>query len=335
MLIIAALIGVIGWIDYRTGIWFSLQLFYLIPIVLGVAWLGWKEGCVVAALCIVVRLAGDLAAGYLQHAAPLAIFWNRLADVGISGVLVWVFHAMISLHRQLEDRVRRRTAALEQAGRARERLERELLDIAARERNAIGRELHDDLCQHLVGTALATKVLAEYLGSRDAQAADDAQAIVRYVEEGIAKTRGLARGLLLASIEPANLANELAQLAVKGAEGGVTCHFKQEGNPVIESAGSAAQLFRIAQEALRNALRHAEPSQVDIVFTGDADAVVLMVEDDGAGLPPPEERGTGMGLQIMAYRAAFIGGTLSVVPAPGEGTRVICHLPRAASPLPA
>jgi signal transduction histidine kinase len=335
-LVIVGIVAALGWVDYVTGIWFSLQLFYLIPIMLSVAWLGWKEGCAMATFCVVVRTAGDLADGILDHVEPFAVFWNRLVDVGISLTLVWVFHSLISLKRQLEARVQRRTAALEQSSRTRERLERELLNIAASERNAIGRELHDDLCQHLVGTAFATKVLAEHLAASHADsAARDAQSIVRYVEEGIAKTRGLARGLLLASIEPANLAGELTNLAMKGSEGGVPCRFRIEGRPVIMDAAAAAQLFRIAQEAMRNALRHSEPQRVDIVLAGNDEATFLMVHDDGRGLPPPDARNAGLGLQIMEHRAALIGGTLSVVPAPGEGTRVICHIPQpAAESLP-
>jgi signal transduction histidine kinase len=225
-----------------------------------------------------------------------------------------------------------RTAALEQANRTRERLERELLDIAASERNAIGRELHDDLCQHLVGTAFATKVLAEHLSASRAEVpARDAQSIVGYVEEGIAKTRQLARGLLLASIEPANLAGELAGLAMKGCESGVACRFRVEGRPVIADAATAAQLFRIAQEAMRNALRHSDPKRVDIVLAGSDEATFLMVHDDGRGLPPPDARNEGLGLQIMEHRAMLIGGTLSVIPASGEGTRVICHIPLSAA----
>jgi signal transduction histidine kinase len=68
---------------------------------------------------------------------------------------------------------------------------------------------------------------------------------------------------------------------------------------------------------------------VDISLVGDAQAICLMIEDDGRGLPSDENRGTGMGLRIMSHRAAFIGGTLSLIPTTNQGTRVICHLPRA------
>jgi signal transduction histidine kinase len=277
-------------------------------------------------------MTGDGIAGIYASVPPTIVNLNRLFDLSVYLLFIWIFHSFISLRRQLEQRVRQRTAALEESVIGRQRLERELLDVAAAERNSIGHELHDDLCQHLVGTALAAKVLGEQLAANNAQAADEAQSIVNYLEESIAKTRGLARGLLLATIEPAELGNELAELAAKGSESAVTCRFKQEGHPAIASASAAAQLFRIAQEAMRNALRHARPTRVDIILTGNAAATFLTIEDNGCGLPAPETRGTGMGLQIMAHRAAFIGGTLSIVPVPGEGTRVICHLPHSGFP---
>ncbi len=326
--VVALFVALIGWIDYLTGQRLSLELFYLVPIILSVAWLGPRAGTIVAVLCIVTRVAGDLANG--PYAYPLVIFWNRLTDLFVYVLLTWLVHGLLSLFRDLDRRVVERTQALQESIQVRQQLERELLDIGARERSAIGRELHDDLCQQLTGTALATKVLAEQLHTTDRSAAQDAQAIVHYVEESIRKTRQIARGLLLANIEPATFADELSELAAKASGGGITCTFKFEGFPVIPAAATCAQLFRIAQEALRNALRHARATQIDIVLGGGSEATFLMVRDNGTGLPPESARGTGMGRRIMEHRALLIGGVLSVVPAQGSGTCVICHLPRPA-----
>jgi len=328
MLVVSGLIAVIGWLDYVSGIWLSLQFFYLFPILFSVAWLGWRAGVVTVVVCVAVRLGGDLAAGILQHVELVAVLWNRVIDLFVSWLLVWIFDALISLQRQLEQRVSERAADLLEAAQARRELERELLLVSARERNYFGQELHDDICQHLVGTALAAKVLASRLAEHDRAAAAEAQAIVGLLEEGADKTRKLARGLLLSAIDPAELGDKLAELAAEGDGDGVKCRFHQEGDALVPDAGTAAQLFRIAQEALRNALRHAGPRQVDISLVGDQNAVCLMVEDDGRGLPPPLQRGTGMGLRIMSHRAAYVGGTLSIVSHTDRGTSIICHLPR-------
>lgn len=329
ILVVGLFVALIGWIDYLTGQRLSLELFYLVPIILSVAWLGPRTAGIVALLCIVARVGGDLAYG--PYAYPLVVFWNRLTDLAVYLILIWLVHGLLSLFRHLDRRVVERTQALQESVRLRQQLERELLDIGARERSAIGRELHDDLCQQLTGTALATKVLAEQLDETDRTAAHDAQAIVHYVEESIRKTRQIARGLLLASIEPSTLADELAELAAKASGGGITCIFRFEGFPVIPDAASCAQLFRIAQEALRNAVRHARPTRVEIILGGNSAATFLMVRDDGTGLPAAGTRSPGMGRRIMEHRALLIGGTLSVVPAQGTGTCVICHLPRNAA----
>jgi signal transduction histidine kinase len=323
--VIAATLLTIGWFDYLTGRQVSLGLFYFLPIALGVAWLGPRSACVVATLSVLTRIGADRALG--SSPSLLVASWNRVTDYAIYLVLVWVLHHLLSLSRELERRVVERTQALEAANRERQRLERELLDIASRERNAVGRELHEDLGQQLFGTALAAKVLAEHLATKDPAAARDAQAIVGYLEDSIAKTRDVARSLLLGAIEPAELPHELAALAATNDTRGVPCRFILEGHPFVGDPATAAQLFRIAQEALRNARRHAHAKRVDLVLAGNETATFLMITDDGRGLPPPESRGFGLGLQIMKHRAAVIGGILSVIPAPGEGTRVICHLP--------
>ena len=95
---------------------------------------------------------------------------------------------------------------------------------------------------------------------------------------------------------------------------------------LVADADTAAQLYRIAQEAMRNAIRHAEARHVAISLVGDRQAVCLMIEDDGHGLPESVP-GSGMGLTIMSHRAAYIGATLSLIPTAGQGMRVICHLP--------
>ncbi len=332
LLIVLLIAAGMGWIDYVTGIWVSLQFFYLVPIILSVAWLGWRTGCAIAALCVTARFAGDYADGILNYIAPGAVAWNRLIDLGVCFILIALFHALITLQRQLERRVEERTTALLEAAQARHQLEQELLVVAANERNSFGQELHDDICQHLVGTALAAKVLASQLAERDPIAAREAQTIVGLLEEGADKTRKLARGLLMADIGPAELVEKLAQLASETGGAGVNCRFHETGDTTLDNAEAASQLFRIAQEAVRNALRHGAPRQIEILLEGHADAVSLTVTDDGRGLPPPDQRGSGMGLRIMSHRAAYAGGALSVGPHAQRGTMVQCRLPFRAVP---
>ena len=332
-LLILFFIGAIAFVDYASGIRVSLAVFYLIPIALTVSWFGWKEAVGAVVLSMGLRILGDYAS-IDEPTLPLWSVWNSLAALLILLIVVWIFDALLSLRRQLEARIAERTARLVEAATVRERLEQELLQIGARERNAFGQALHDDICQHLVGTALAAKVHTRNLAAQGSALASEAQAIVTWLEEGAHKTRQLARGLLLSEMDPETLGDQIEQLIEDADKGGVACRYRQEGRVLTPDAVAAGQMFRIAQEALRNALGHAGATHVDISLVGDADAICLMIEDDGRGLSTADRSNPGMGLQIMSHRADTIGGKLSIVSSSDNGTRVIVHLPRKALDAP-
>jgi signal transduction histidine kinase len=330
VLLVVIMVVLIGYVDYLAGVRISLQFFYLIPVVLSVAWLGWRAGCVTAVFALIARVASDLAGGFwLYHHLPMRDYtWNRLIDLSVALALVWVIHALISLHREQEQRVRQRTAALEQAISTRDQLQNQLFEVSRRERSAIGHDLHDGLGQHLTATAIATNLLATQLATRGDPAAGDARNIEKLIQESIGKTRQIARGLLLAAIEAGELVPELEELATKVCEEQhVACTFAKHGAFPKLDAATASHLFYIAQEAAHNAVRHARPTRLEIRLVEEDCALVLTVTDNGAGLPPLDSHQPGMGLRIMVHRAELIGGELSISPAPGGGTRVRCHVP--------
>jgi len=324
--IIAGIILVIGLVDYLLGAKISLRVFYFVPIALAVGWLGWWEAVVTSVGSVVVWFLGDWfdGAGYVRQPE---VVWNASIILSMYLVVAWILEALIGLHRQMEERVRERTAAFEREARARVRLQRDLLRISERERSSIGQDLHDGLCQHLAGTALAGQVLVERLAPTDAGAAESARGIVRLVEDGILQTRRLARGLLLATIEPERLVAELDELAAAvGRQSGVPCRFTLRGSPAAPDRDTASHLFRIAQEAVRNAVRHARPKRLEILLEGDRQNLLLLVTDDGTGLPP-SRRGPGMGLRIMAQRAQLMRAEFAVEGGREGGTRVRCRVP--------
>lgn len=328
MAIIASLVFAVGVVDWLTTIRISLSIFYLVPVGLSVLWLGRAPGVTVACVCVTVRLLGDFMAADARLAA-IWIWWNAAVLLAVFLLVVGILDALRTLYSELEQRVNERTRDLQLSVQARHRVERELREAGSRERAAIGRELHDDLCQHLVATAFATKVLGEKLAGAGHATARECQAIVDLLEEGVAKTRNLARGLLLADIHPDELPNALANLATGSSTGSVTCGFRALGHSRLVDAGTAAQLFRIAQEAMRNSLRHARPHNVHVTLDSDDTECRLVIEDDGCGIPEPGRRGAGIGLRIMAHRATVIGGVLAIEPIEGGGTRVTCRVPHA------
>jgi signal transduction histidine kinase len=237
-----------------------------------------------------------------------------------------------SLHRELEARVEQRTQALTQEMTQRQQLEEEILQISEREQRRIGHDLHDGLCQHLTATALAGQVLGERLAAKSLPEAADAGKVVALVEEGITLASSLARGLYPVELDAEGLMaafQELASNISKGAR--VRCVFEYETPVLIHDDAAATHLYRIAQEAVRNAVRHGKPKRIGIVLSEQLGLVKLTVEDDGVGLPENGLESGGLGLRIMAHRAATIGGTLTVEPAAPGGTIVTCTLPQTAT----
>lgn len=325
-LIVAGLVLFIGWIDYITGTVVSLGLFYLVPIILSALWFGWRVGCFTSVASTIIRVGGDIVYGG-DRTTPAGVLWNRLVLLVLYVVLVGLLDALNSLQRQLEQRVKQRTAALARALEARDDLQRQLVETASRERNSVGRELHDGLGQHLMATSLAAKMLSGKLEATGNPIAADAQTIVRMTQDGIAQTRQLARGLLLAAIEPDRLLEELEELCANlQKESGVVCRFAHSGYSGGLDGERSSHVFYIAQEAARNALRHARASRIQINLTRLPGTLELSIRDDGAGLPAIDAGSKGMGLRIMAHRSELIGGRFSLAPACGSGVLVTCSL---------
>jgi len=323
-----AVVLLIGILDSFSGLVASLSIFYLLPVALATGWLGVKSGVAVSFAVTLIPLIGD-SLTHTSRFLPGHTVWNVLTALPIFLFVVWLLHSLLALHRRLEGKVSAQSRELRESAADRARLELEVLDISERERSAFGRELHDELGQHFVATALAAQTLAEKLGAREG--AKEAMAIVAWIEEGIAKTRKLSRGLLLARIMPDRFAQELEELAISANRGAVQCRMLQKGRPVEADASQCAQLFRIAQEAVGNALRHARARAIHIHLACDDAALCLTVVDDGCGLADARAVVGGMGLRIMEHRARIIGASLAVVSRPGEGTSVICRLPRGES----
>jgi PAS domain S-box-containing protein len=208
----------------------------------------------------------------------------------------------------------------------RKRLEEEILDIGDRERRRIGQDIHDGLCQHLAGTAFAAKALEQTLATSDSSRVADVREIARLINEAITEARHIARGLSPVELEPQGLMTALEQLVAYATSAfGVDCTFSCRQAVPLRDNAAAAHLYRIAQEAVNNAIKHARPKHIWVALTSANGRVNLTVEDDGAGIAEvPESK--GMGLQIMAYRARMMGGLLDIQRQEGGGTIVTCSV---------
>lgn len=317
---------VIGFFDYLTGFELSLLVFYLLPICVAVATVGWRFGMLVSVASIFSWLVGDFAAGN-RFTNPFIASWNALIALSTYLMVVWLLSSLLALQREMERRIRQRTAALTDEIAERERLERAVLEISERERRSIGHDLHDGLGQHLTGTALVAKALGERLASRQDHEAEEMQKITGLIESGIEQTRSLAKGLLLAEIERGGLVIALRDFAAATSQNfHVRCSCTVDGEIALDENGTATHFYRIAQEAVRNAIRHGKARNIEIGIAKRAGDLVLTVGDDGVGIAPAPQRGNGLGLRIMAHRAAMIGATLSVSPSDDRGSLVVCSL---------
>jgi len=217
----------------------------------------------------------------------------------------------------------------------RKRLEKEILEISDREQRRIGQDLHDDLCQHLAGIGLMSEVLEQKLAEKDAPESAEAMRIAERVRAAIDKTRMMARGLSPLETGSADLMTALAELAATTAGVfHVRCQF-QAAKPVnVEDAAVSTHLYRIAQEAISNAIRHGRADDIGICLDAAAGEAVLSITDNGLGFSAPKKERRGMGLRIMKYRAGMIGGALEVGRANGAGTVVSCRFRPALSAFP-
>lgn len=209
------------------------------------------------------------------------------------------------------------------------KLERELLKAGERERKRVGRDLHDGLGQLLTGIGFLSKTLAQSLHARQDEAAAEASEITDLVEDAIDHTRSLSKLLLPVELEENGLEAALQRLKSHVTHVyGLGCKLKTDTYLPIQDPEIALHMYRVAQEAVHNAVRHGKPSRVEVTLSTGGGKTRLSIADNGIGLPKDaEKRGGGLGLRTMQYRAQTIGGTLSITRRKGGGTHVCCELP--------
>lgn len=208
----------------------------------------------------------------------------------------------------------------------RRRLEQEVLNISEQEQRRIGQDLHDGICQQLAGIELMSQVLEQALAPKTKKHSAQAGQIAAHVREVISQTRMLAHGLCPVVLESEGLMSALQELAHATSKMfGVDCVFQCHQPVQIHDNATATHLYRIAQEAVSNAIKHGKARRIEIGLAAEADRVFLAVKDDGCGISTTPPR-TGAGLRIMQYRAGMIGGSLVVQRGETRGTTVACSV---------
>lgn len=236
---------------------------------------------------------------------------------------------------ELEQRVSERTVQLREANEAlqaqidqRKKVEREILDICEREQQRIGQDLHDSLGQRLTAVTYVAKLLHKKLVEKNWPEAGEAAEVLKSISDAIDQVRGLAKGLYPVELKTSGLIPALQQLASNMEFSySIPCAVEANQDISIDDEVVAIQLYRIAQEAVHNAIKHARPKRVWIQVSLGNGKASLSVNDDGKGFPEKLEGKKGMGLHIMRYRAGMIGADVQIRRREEGGTAVACDFP--------
>jgi signal transduction histidine kinase len=206
-------------------------------------------------------------------------------------------------------------------------LELEVVRAAELERQKIGHDLHDSLCQTLAALDCAAQCLKIDLEADGSPRSDAATQLQKHLSNATLEARNMARGIYPVSLSAETLPTALEELAttMSGLFGGTIEVFCDHDIPVTDSK-IPQHVYRIAQEGLSNALRHANATRIEIALRQNANQLILTVSDDGSG-SAFQQRPEGMGWHTMRYRANLIAANLAVQSQPGEGTVLLCEIP--------
>lgn len=212
----------------------------------------------------------------------------------------------------------------------RRKLEQQVAAAAEHERARIGRELHDGLGQQLGGLLFLMQGLQSDLKEKQQpRLADTAQQLCEELTTAMRQARDLAHELYAVRAAPDGLTQALENLATRvSAARGVACSFSGDRSMRVESQAAASHLYRIAQEAVHNALKHGGATRIDVELVRRESVAILSIRDNGTGLAS-QAAGGGIGLRTMEQRARLLGGELAVQSRSEGGVEVECTVPAA------
>jgi signal transduction histidine kinase len=314
MVCVAAAFGFAG---YLTTYEISTFSFYGIPIFIAAWYAGRRAGFGIAVLCGIEWYFAN------RYSNPYSSFRAYIW----AGINRWFYFGFVAVGgtamRRLHDESR---AHIEAITRARN-LEQEIVRAGEREQIRIGQDLHDGVCQNLAAIDCVTECLREELETAGLPQAAMAAKIQKYLKETIVEARNLARGIFPVQVEKDGLVSALRDLATKAnfiREGSV--QFAASGDIRIGDSQVALHFYRIAQEAMSNAARHANSTRIALSLVQQGGVLTLTISDDGEGFAEDENSSEGIGMRTMRHRAQLIGANIAIRRGPEHGTVVECVL---------
>lgn len=235
--------------------------------------------------------------------------------------------------RAISQRLADSNLRLQEEIRRRRHLERQMLSVAEQEKRRLSLELHDGLGQHLAGVAFVARGIADAVHAGKPADIAEIDWLLRLMNEAVARTRSLARGLWPASLERGSLGDSIRRLA-EDLESiyGISCTVAIEDEPAIASPAAAYHIFRIVQEASNNAIKHGRARRLEFRIERLGEEYEISVLNDGVALDPAQlADAKGIGVAGMRLRADAIGGNISIEPRPAGGSEVTLRLPATAA----
>jgi signal transduction histidine kinase len=317
------LLLVIAWIDYVTGWEWNLTLFYAIPLACFASRTKPIWGFVFAFACVVAWVLANIAD--TPHKSLWGFAWSALTRCFYFAVLVIAVDAA-KVRRELD---RERIRALERS----EELKLELLQASEKEQRRIGQDLHDGLAPQLAGVNYAATFLGNELRAQGSPQVADVERICGMLSDAILLTRNLARGIFPVQMDGFGLSIALEDLArTTSTLTRIPVSFSETAEINIPNPEAAMHLYRIAQEAVSNAVEHGQARNIRIVLSKEGDGLNLTVADDGKGMSQARDGTRGIGLHSMEYRSHAMGAELKIESGPNQGTVISCILPQCPPP---
>ncbi|MBE2285355.1 MAG: sensor histidine kinase [Prosthecobacter sp.] len=310
---------VMGWLDKLTGWEISLFIFYAVPIACSVWWSGPAAGILVSVLSGAVWYLANIESH--PYETQLGFVWAMINREFYFGVVVFATAAV----RNKQDADAEHIRMLEE----RRQLEQDIVRVSEHEQQRIGQDLHDGVCQHLAAIGCAARVLADELQAQNVAAARDAVMIEESIQQAVMEARNLAHGIFPVHVDRNGLSAALTDLASMTSRlTGVSIEVKEAAEVYIDGPETAMHLYRIAQEAVANAIRHSGATQLTISLSQVEEVLELRIEDNGSGLAfATGKTDAGMGLRTMQYRAQSLGAEFKIESKQGAGTTVLCRAP--------
>ena len=316
--LVVILSAVIGTVDGITGWEVSLFVFYAIPIVTAVWSMGLRAGLITSVFNSVIWLLANLNENPYETSwgYPWAML-NRL-----------VYFSFVAIGTEAIKRKMMTDAAQISMLKDIRHLEKEIVNAREQEQQRIGRDLHDGLCQQLAAIGCALRALAEDLQIAGSPGAEDALRVEEAIRRSALEARSIALGINPVHMDSYGLSAALADLAT-ATRTLTNAHVQVDGENVaeVEDPELALNLYRIAQEAVSNAVKHSAASDIIIHLSEAKSHYTLTIEDNGSGIDLEELNAKSMGLRTMTYRAESLGGSFSIARRPHGGTIVTCTVP--------